>query len=105
MFNLDIDTALSRGLLRELVDDTEAEITRHHTISAGFDSAAAGRDFHAYGAALDHVFQALHQRNLTLMQRAVSVSSAAHDDVNRIEAADQTTHGLLNAVKEQAWES
>lgn len=103
MFNLAIDVALSRGLLRELVDDTEAEISSHQSITPGFTPEEAGRDFRAHGEALDRVFAAVHERNLELMRRTVALSTAAHAEITGMASADVTTKNRLMGVEEQAW--
>lgn len=96
VFNIAIDVARSRGLLRELIDDTEAEIQLHRGVTPGYASAAAGRDFAAHGAALDQMFCALHAKNLELMQNLVAVGTAAHNEVDVIEESDDRSSGDLS---------
>ncbi|QGU02827.1 hypothetical protein CKALI_09860 [Corynebacterium kalinowskii] len=98
MFNLAIDTALSRGLLRELVDDTEAEIDKHQQAIPGYTATAAGRDFGDHGVALDRIFTALHARNLELMRRTAAVGTAAHTEVTTVADADGTSSRELGSV-------
>lgn len=98
MFNLAIDAARSRGLLRELIDDTETEIRRHQQVIPSFADHAEGRDFADHGAALDRVFVALHEHNLQLMRRSVEVATAAHHEVTTVAEADEASAEALSAV-------
>lgn len=98
MLNLAIDAARSRGLLRELIDDTETEIRRHQQVIPGFADHAAGRDFADHGAALDRIFVALHDHHLQLMRRSAEVAAAAHHEVTTVAEADEASAHSLNAV-------
>lgn len=99
MFKLEVDVPTSSALLRKLIDATEAEVRKHHRITPGFATSAAGRDFAAHGEALNHVFTALHERNLKLMNEAIAVADAAGREVAVIGESDDRSSGVLGAIE------
>lgn len=108
MFNLFVDVPATTAHLRTLIDDTDSEIARHQRESVGFDSAAAGRDFAEFGDHLDRMFAAVHERNLSLMQRAVSVATAAHSEITGMGSADDANAAELGAIARKegvSWEN